>query len=476
MAVSSLPSNHGVGDFGPTSYEFIDYLEKIGMRVWQILPLNPLGYGNSPYQPYSSYAMDELYISLDILFKEGIIDQVQNYKKDSVRVEYQEVRNYKEKYLKKAFNSFCSSKEYLEFIKFPWVKRYAVFLTFKKENDLKSWHEWPLEQKYWIKNPDALDIKKYQEQINYEMYIQFLLYKQWHDIKNYANKKGIVIVGDIPIYVGIDSEDVWSHQENFLLDETGIPTSIAGVPPDYFSATGQRWGNPLYNWEFMINDHFSFWLERLQYIGTLFDYTRIDHFRAFDTYWKIPSHCSTAIEGQWVEAPGYIFFDTVKQKLPDIKIIAEDLGLLRQEVYDLRDHYHFPGMKIIQFTYNNGHPEDFIDHENMIVYTGTHDNQTIMGWHHEKEQQVQIEIQEHLHSLGYIEESIAIKFIHLAFDNIANMAIIAMQDILQLDDEARMNVPGTIGNPNWQWKIKNFKDLEKQIPILQQLLKQTKRM
>lgn len=476
IAISSLPSNYGIGDFGSSCYQFIDYLKEMGMKVWQILPLNPLGYGNSPYQPYSSYAMDEVYISLDFLYQQEFIKEPKVYNKDSLVVEYQEVRKFKEKYLKEAFECFEETKEYLNFISISWVKRYAVFLTLKKENQMQPWNKWPSNQKQWITNPELLDITQYQSQIEYEMFLQYILFQQWQAVKKYANDNGIDIVGDIPIYVGLDSEDVWSNQENFLLDTLGNPTFIAGVPPDYFSKTGQRWGNPLYNWQFMEEDNFSFWLERLRYTSTLFDYTRIDHFRAFDTYWKIPAHCPTAIEGKWIEAPGYVFFDTVKKQLPDINIIAEDLGDMRQEVYDLRDYYHFPGMKIIQFTYKNGEPEDFEDHENMIVYTGTHDNQTTIGWYLDKEQEEQDTIKVHLESLGYKEESIATKFIHFALDNIADVAIIAMQDILQLDDSARMNVPGTIGNPNWQWKIKDFKEFEKQIPILQGLLKQTKRV
>ena len=328
MPISSLPSAHGIGDFGVKSYEFVDLIKEAGFSIWQILPLNPLGYGNSPYQPYSSKAMDDLYISLDFLNDEGLVLKAGEYNKDLNTVEYEEVREYKQHFYKRAFKNFKKDEEYFEFIKNDWVYDYAVFLTLKKSNNLMCWNEWPKSMKDWILD-SKFDISKYEDSIEFELFIQYTLYKQWNNLKAYANSKGIEIMGDLPIYVGIDSDDVWANQDLFLLNKKGRPTFIAGVPPDYFCKTGQRWGNPLYDWEKLKETGFKFWIERLSHNSKLFDIIRIDHFRAFDTYWKIPASHETAEHGKWIEAPGYEFFDKVFEELPDINIVVEDLGNLR---------------------------------------------------------------------------------------------------------------------------------------------------
>lgn len=286
MPVASLPGRHGIGDFGKESYNFVDLLKEAKAAIWQMLPLNPLGYGNSPYQPYSSCAGDELYINLDKLCEEGLLKRVPDFHSNATHIDYQAVREFKGKYLKKAFKNFKPDAGYKKFIKMDWVYNYAVFLTLKKQNNLVSWNEWPVEQQNWIKD-HKYDLTPLNEDIEYEMFVQYEFYKQWMELKKYANKNGIKVMGDIPIYVGIDSLDVWSGQENFLLGADGKPTFIAGVPPDYFSATGQRWGNPIYDWDYMEKDGFKFWLNRLDYSSKLFDIIRIDHFRAFDSYWKI---------------------------------------------------------------------------------------------------------------------------------------------------------------------------------------------
>lgn len=460
MPVASLPSSYGIGDFGEGSFRFIDYLKDCSAKVWQILPLNPLGYGNSPYQPYSSFAGDEIYIDLEQLFEEGLLkEKPQPFQGNFTGVDYVGVRKFKDGFLKKAFLNFVPDKEYEEFTGQDWVYDYGVFLTLKKRNGLRCWNEWPKEEKEWIKDK-KFDISGMEENIRYEMFLQFLFYKQWMKVKEYANSHGIDIMGDIPFYVGIDSLDVWKNQDEFLLDTDGRPVFIAGVPPDYFSADGQRWGNPIYNWKVMEENGFQFWIERFGYNQKLFDIVRIDHFRAFDTYWKIPSTCPTAVEGEWILAPGYEFFDKLLSVYPDACIVAEDLGDMRPEVYELRDHYGFPGMKIIQFTFDPlEHNNSFQDRENMIVYTGTHDNETIKGWYLNQTKESRDAVCLELYGRGYESGSITKDFIRFTLDNVAGLAVLPVQDILELDNEGRMNTPGTLGSPNWEWRLTDWEPL-----------------
>ncbi|MDD5935590.1 MAG: 4-alpha-glucanotransferase [Clostridiales bacterium] len=467
MPVASLPSQHGIGDFGEESYHFIDIMHQAGWNIWQILPLNPLGFGNSPYQPYSSMAGDEIYISLNKLKEEGLLDQVPAFLKNTTLVNYQKVREFKQKYLKKAYEKFCildKTKEYEEFVKQEWVYQYAVFLSLKKQNNLICWNEWTKEQQLWIKD-HKYDISHLSEQIGFEMFVQFEFYRQWIQLKNYANRKGIQIMGDIPIYVGIDSLDVWANQECFLLGADSKPTFVAGVPPDYFSATGQRWGNPIYNWEYLKEHQFTFWIQRLQYNAKLFDIIRIDHFRAFDTYWKIPASCETAVEGEWCEAPGYDLFEEVFRLMPDINIVVEDLGDLRPEVYELRDHFGFKGMRIVQFNFIPDEEENSnYDHvENLILYTGSHDNQTIRGWYESQPKKIRQSVREKLKEYGCLTKPAARGLVQFTFMQNCYMAIIPLQDILELGDEARINRPGTLGSPNWEWRLTSLAPFERAI-------------
>lgn len=483
MAVSSLPSRFGIGDFGPTSYEFLRLVKKSGAKIWQILPLNPLGYGNSPYQPYSSKALDEVYLSLELLAKEHLLPKrIKSFHPKANRVDYDGVRAFKTPYLKKAYAKYLqgSTRAFSNWKKAnPWVFNYAVFLTLKKENRLDLWTRWPEAHKRWILDK-KLDITPFMDRINYEMWVQFMLARQWKRLHNYAKKLGIAIMGDIPIYVGIDSDDVWCNQKNFLLDTNGEPTFIAGVPPDYFSKTGQRWGNPLYDWDYMVKDGFKFWIDRLAYCAQAFDLIRIDHFRAFDTYWKIPASCATAVEGAWIEAPGYQFFDTIFKALPDIQIVAEDLGDLRPQVLELRDHYHFKGMKIVEFTLDseakNPHYHPNQDRENMIVYTGTHDNQTLRGWFTNLTAENKALVKTFLSQKGYRkDQDIVDQILAYTLNGQAEYAIIPVQDILGLSDRARMNTPGTIGSPNWEWKLPKYQPLKKRLSIFNQMVSSSRR-
>lgn len=457
MPVASLPAKHGIGDFGKESYRFIDIMKKSKAKIWQILPLNPLGYGNSPYQPYSSCAGDELYISLEKLVDEGLLRGVPAFHQNATSINYQAVREYKGKYLRKAFKKFVPDAGYKKFVKQDWVYEYAVFLSLKKMNDLHAWIEWPEEQKRWVYDRE-FDLTPIAEDIEYEMFVQYEFYKQWMELKKYANKNGIKIMGDIPIYVGIDSLDVWANQENFLLGADSKPTFIAGVPPDYFSELGQRWGNPIYDWNYMKKEGFSFWVNRLEYSSKLFDIIRIDHFRAFDSYWKIPAECETAVNGEWAYAPGYDLFDKIFKELPDINIIVEDLGDLRPEVHELRDHYGFKGMKIVQFNFT---PNDVINGkyegvENLVLYTGTHDNDTITGWYKSSPMKIKNQTRRFLNEAGCNDGGIAWRMVDFTLKQKCHMAIIPLQDILELGPKTKLNSPGTLGSPNWEWKLKSL--------------------
>ena len=473
MPVASLPSLHGIGDFGPSSYEFVDFLKSSGFSIWQILPLNPLGYGNSPYQPYSSNAMDDLYISLELLHKDGLVQKAGSYNRFDSTIDYDEVRAYKQHFLRVAFKKFKKDEKYEEFIKLDWVYNYAVFLTFKKSNRLICWNDWPKFMKDWIVDK-KMDLSPYESDIEFELFVQYTLFKQWNDLKNYANSKGIEIMGDMPIYVGIDSDDVWSNQNLFLLNKKGRPTFIAGVPPDYFSVTGQRWGNPLYDWPKHKANGFKFWINRLEYNSTLFDVIRIDHFRAFDTYWKIPESCPTAQKGRWIKAPGYALFDKLFETLPDINIVVEDLGDLRKEVLELRDHYNFKGMRIVQFSFNPDGMEE--DRENLIIYTGTHDNQTIRGWYNKQKKAEKIKIDNYLKDNGFDYENIGLNMVGYTLSSNAQIAIVPFMDVLNLTDKCRLNTPGTVGNPNWQYRLTRLNKLKDKTSLLKKMNKRFKRI
>lgn len=481
MPVASFPSNYGIGDFGTEAYKFVDIIHQMQLKIWQVLPLNPLGYGNSPYQAYSSFAGDELYISVDRLVTDELLTPADLIKFNSDKpttIEYQAVRRHKEPMLHKAFANFkASNKLRAEYVQFstitPWLKNYAVFLTLKKANDLKIWTDWPTAHKNWIKD-NTLDLTPFQEQIDYEMFLQFIFYRQWFALKQYANNLGIQVMGDIPIYIGMDSLDVWENQDIFLLDENQQPTFIAGVPPDYFSATGQRWGNPLYNWEALEANGFKFWIERLRGNATAFDIIRIDHFRAFDTYWKIPASCPTAVEGEWVEAPGYALFDTIYRELPEIKIVAEDLGDLRKEVLDLRDHYNLKGMKIFQFIFEPHLDNSALEKTvNTIVYTGTHDNSTLMGWYNSLSHEQRHALREYFHAS---DENIKSAILAYILNYQAEYVIFPAQDIIGLDDSSRLNTPGTVGSPNWEWKLANFSALQSEIDHIANIVKNSSRI
>lgn len=466
MPVFSLPSKHGVGDLGAQAREWIGLLSKNGIKIWQILPLNPVGYGNSPYQPYSSMAGDELYISLEALFDQGLLKTApKGFMEQTERVVYDKARAYKETFLREAFANFSENEDYKAFISQLWVKNYGVFRAFKSANENRCWNEWPDWQKNWPKDPQSLP-PQLEAQARYHMFLQYIFFTQWQALKNYANAQGIKIMGDIPFYVGIDSVDVWASKENFLLDENGFPVFIAGVPPDYFSATGQRWGNPIYDWDYMKGHNYEFWIERIGYNNKLFDIIRIDHFRAFDTYWKIPAVCPTAMEGEWIEAPGYEVLDTIFEKLPGVSLVAEDLGMLRPQVHTLKNHYHLKGMKIVVFSLDTSgkYAKDIEpEQENMIIYTGTHDNDTVMEWYHNLSAASQRKLRRYLKRQGIKQGSICRRLIAYTLQSCPEIAIISMPDVLGLNAAGHINTPGTVGSPNWEWHMPDFKKARREL-------------
>lgn len=481
--VASLPSKFGIGDFGPSAYEFVDLAAKAGVKIWQILPLNPLGFGNSPYQPYSSKAFDEIYISLERLQERGLIKtELKEYSPLADRIDYDGARKFKLPYLKEAFKTYFAENRrgYKKWrSENEWVYNYAVFRALKANNYEQLWTAWPKEQKLWIKN-GKFDITPFKDDIEFTMWLQFVAYKQWMALRTYANEAGIKIMGDIPFYVGIDSDDVWTNQEAFKLDDEGNATFVAGVPPDYFSKTGQRWGNPIYDWEYLTKTNYAFWVDRLAYNAKLYDIIRIDHFRAFNDYYEIPASSATAEVGEWVDGPGEKFFDVILKEIKDIEIVAEDLGDLTPGVLELRDKYNFKGMKIGQFSFNPAdekkHLWDEEDRENLIIYTGTHDNETIRGWWENQSPDFKQAAVRFLAELGYHPKNDVIdNFLLLTFDSIADLAIIPTQDLLRLGNEARINTPGSIGSPNWEWKLSSFTPLIDRLGFLTLLIRRSNR-
>ena len=457
---TSLPGPGGIGTLGRECRRFIDFLEASGQSLWQILPLGPAAYGNSPYSCYSAFAGNPLLVDLTPLMDEGDLETCGPEPVFPAEyVDFALVENHKIPLLKTAaarFHAHSDLERKEEFWHFcdttPWLHDYALFMALKDHFGGKSWTAWPKE--IARREPGALE--KYSVRlgvtIGEQKYIQWQLFRQWRHIKEYANGKGISIVGDIPIFVAFDSADVWVSPHLFKLDEKGRPTVVAGVPPDYFSKTGQRWGNPLYNWDAMAADGFSWWVERFRSCFALCDMVRVDHFRGFEACWEVPAREKTAINGQWVNGPGVALFDAVIDALGRLPIIAEDLGVITPEVEELRDRYRFPGMKILQFAFDSGPGNPYLPHNytpDFVAYTGTHDNDTTVGWfdalasHHRKGV---------LAYMGTSGREIHWELIRLGLASVANLAIFPLQDILGLDGSARMNLPGT-PRGNWSWRF-----------------------
>ena len=457
LPVSSLPSRHGIGDFGKDSYFFIDWLSKHHYRYWQILPLNPLGPGESPYMSTCSTAIDFRYISLDFLVEEGLLKEVPSYRKSSEEVNYNGVKEFKKKYLYTAYLKYSKTKmEGLKKFKTrnPWVVKYATFEVFKEMNDNRTWNTWEDWQINYFEN-HTNPPKTLLKEINFKVFMQYIAHKQWKHVLSYARKRRVKIIADMPFYCGFDSIEVWLNKDQFLI-ENNVQTHEGGVPPDAFSDVGQLWGSPIYNFDKMREDNYSLLVNRTGMLGEMCDLLRLDHFRAFDTYYVIPAGMPDAKIGEWKVGPRCEFFDALYKAYPNINLIAEDLGDLFPSVLELRDHYNFPGMYICEFTVFD---ENAYPNENLIVYPGTHDNETIAGW---LKNLPEWNINHLKWKFNEQDESkLFDRFFEYILSLPSKMTIWPMQDLLRLDNRARLNSPGTIGYPNWVWKMKSWDQLKK---------------
>lgn len=473
LHITSLPGPFGIGDLGPEAFRFADFLAEAGQSLWQILPVGPLGYGYSPYQSPSTFAGNELLISPEMLLKDGLAseeDLSAAYIDSPDAVCYADVAKRKRILLTKAFDHFRNGRsgvdgseyDYFRSISAFWLDDYSLFAAIKHAHMQRSWTEWP--HALASRNPDALSGARSQLdfEIELEKFSQFVFFRQWHTLKEYCRSKGISIVGDLPIYVAHDSADVWSNPHLFHLDNHGNPTIVAGVPPDYFSKTGQRWGNPIYRWDVMRENGFSWWTERIRMILSIVDIVRLDHFRAFDAYWAVPASEETAENGEWIGGPGQFFFDVLRERLGPIPLIAEDLGLVTDGVIELINANGFPGMAILEFAFDSGPSNKFLPHNyprNIVAYSGTHDNDTVAGWlssnrSTQDESTVQ-QIREYARRyLGECRDDQMHKaFVRALYASVADTVVIPVQDFLGLGGDARMNEPGTLKG-NWLWRMR----------------------
>lgn len=464
---TSLPSKFGIGDLGQNAYRFVDFLAETKQKLWQILPLGPTSFGDSPYQCLSAFAGNPLLISFEKLVEDGIASKkiledvpdfpddkviygdVIEYKFETLEFVYEHFKKNPNKRIIDKFEQFCEEEK-------NWLDDYALFIAIKDYFDGKAWNNWETEISQ--RKTEALEFFKnnLKEEIEFHKFIQFIFFKQWMELKSYANSKGIKIIGDLPIFVAFDSADVWTNRHLFEVSEDGKPLYIAGVPPDYFSPTGQRWGNPHYKWEKMEKDDYKWWRERISALLKVTDIIRIDHFRGFYNYWKIPGDAPTAETGEWVFGPGEKFFSTIEKYFGKLPIIAEDLGILVPGVYELRDKFNFPGMKILQFAFGTNGEKKFLPHRyirNCVVYTGSHDNDTTLGWWNSIQNDGTDTKDFFLKYSGSDGKDICKDMIRLAYSSIADIVIIPLQDFLRLGSEARMNFPGR-PDGNWSWRFK----------------------
>ena len=454
--LSSFPSKHGIGDLGKEAYKVIDQLAANKGQYLQILPFHPSTQANSPYRAVSTYAGDEIYINLNSLVENGLLDEVPEYYSETSNVDYDKIRKFKHKYLLLAYNNFKGNDQYDRFLtKCPWVFDYALYCTFASINKSYDWASWPTEFKDYPKY-HQVNLTKYTEQIAYYQFVQFIFYHQWFSFKKYANDKGIKIIGDMPFYVDHGSVEVWLDNQSFLLDEAGYPTSVAGVPPDYFSPTGQYWGNPLYDWGYHEKTGYEWWIRRMEYSLRMYDVVRVDHFRGFEAYYSIPYGDATAEFGHWEKGPGMALFQALEAHFGDeIPVIAEDLGFLTPEVYELLEKTGFPGMKVLEFAFDDSEESSYLPHnytENCVVYTGTHDNDTLAGWFDSMSKKNRSFAREYMGSRRVPKKELHWQFIRLALESPARLAVIPIQDYLGLGTEARINEPSTLGK-NWKWRL-----------------------
>jgi 4-alpha-glucanotransferase len=460
---TSLPGPYGIGDLGPEAHRWVDFLAGAGVKLWQILPLGPTGYGDSPYQCFSAFAGNPYLVSPDLLLQDGLLtkeDLSDMPAWDVSRVDFGEIYRWKPGLLDRAFVHFEQTGPQAlhdEFAAFrasnsAWLDDFALFMALKEANSGHAWVEWqgPLRKRELSALGRAR--RTHAAAITRQAFRQFLFFRQWLALKKYANDRGIRIIGDVPIFVAFDSSDAWSHPDLFLLDDRGHATVVAGVPPDYFSPTGQLWGNPLYRWDVHKERQYSWWIERFRATLAQVDIVRLDHFRGFAGYWEVPGEAKTAEHGRWVPGPGVDFLRALKTALGDLPIIAEDLGEITPDVIELRDSFGLPGMKILQFGFS-GPDNAFLPHHyitNCVAYTGTHDNDTAIGWYRSAPPHEQEYYRRYMHGNG---SNVAAEMVRRLWASVAGYAVAPLQDLLALDTEARMNFPGTLGGDNWAWRM-----------------------
>ena len=484
MHITSLPGSYGIGTLGSSAYEFIDFLEAAGQSCWQLLPLNPTGFGDSPYQSCSTYAGNHYLIDLQLLVDQGLLLQAEpeeiqwSIRED--RVDFGLQYQNRLSILQKAFRRFTDEEALDQFCRenSRWLSDFALYMALKDENCGAPWYSWEAPLK--TRDPDALwqARQRLKEHIRFYSFVQYLFYTQWQTLRSYAREKGITLLGDVPIYVPLDSVEVWIDPELFQLDSTLTPTAVAGCPPDGFTEDGQLWGNPLYRWDVMKKDGYGWWLRRLAAAGQLYDAVRLDHFRGFEAYWAVPYGDDTARNGKWVKGPGLHFLETIQKELPNLQLIAEDLGFLTQEVLEMRDASGLPGMKVLEFAFDNLEPSDYQPHTyivNTVCYTGTHDNMTARQWLESLDPEVLDFAKAYMHLTK--EEGLVWGMIRTAMSSVSDLCMVQLQDYLNLGAEARMNFPGTTGD-NWTWralpgsyhktlaeKIRRITDLYGRIPL-----------
>lgn len=463
LPVFSLPSLYGIGTFGSAAYQWINFLKKSGQEYWQVLPLGPTGYGDSPYQSFSSFAGNPYFIDLEILCKQRLLTVEECaapfWGKEPGRVDYHALYQGRLPLLRKAFSRFDDTQMLMQFRKGnqDWLEDYALYSAVKAEQNQRPWNQWP--EPLRLRDYAAVEEAKHRlkPEIDFYCFVQYLFFQQWRQLKQYANQNGIRIIGDIPIYVAMDSADAWTHQELFCLDESGIPTEVAGCPPDAFSVDGQLWGNPLYRWEVHKEEDYRWWMHRLHANLSLYDLLRIDHFRGLESYYAVPYGEKTAVHGRWRKGPGINFLNLVNHTFGAEHFIAEDLGYLTPEVEALLCSSGFPGMKVLQFAFDTRETggSTYLPHNysaDCVVYTGTHDNDTTKGWFRTVKPADADLAREYLHIMK--EDDEVWSFIRGAVSSVAELAVIPMQDYLELGSSARLNTPSTTNGQNWRWRMK----------------------
>ena len=459
MHITSLPGPYGVGTMGKNAFAFVDFLKKAGQHYWQILPLTPTGYGDSPYQSCSTFAGNHYLIDLDLLVEEGLLEKAEldaiEWNWSEERVDYGRLYNNRMGVLRKAYARFGDNEECARFRaeNDRWLPDFALFMALKGKYNGKPWYQWDDAIKF--RQPQAWNdaFIELTDDVRFYCFVQYLFYKQWNALRAYAHENGVSIIGDVPIYVPYDSVEVWKDPALFQMNEDLTPTAVAGCPPDAFSEDGQLWGNPLYRWDDMAANGYEWWINRLAAAGRLYDVIRIDHFRGFEAYWSVPYGDATAKNGKWVKGPDMDFIRTVKERLPHIRFIAEDLGFLTQEVLDLRDNSGYPGMKVLGFAFDSREPSEYLPHTypcNSVCYTGTHDNMTMRQWFETASADAVEYAAEYMRLTK--EEGYVWGTIRTAESSVSDLCVILMQDLLDLGAEARMNFPGTQTSDNWTWR------------------------